>query len=151
VIALRAVEPADVEIFYEHQADPGAAQMAAFPSRDRAAHFDHWARRILGNPDGIVRTITVDGAVAGSVMSWLDADLGRLLGYWIGREYWGKGVATAAVSAYLNEVRERPILAYVAAHNVGSKRVLEKNGFKGATEQPEIGADGVTEFLYRLD
>jgi RimJ/RimL family protein N-acetyltransferase len=49
------------------------------------------------------------------------------VGYWIGREYWGKGVATEALSQFLAhaEVR-RPLHAAVAKHNVGSIRVLEK-------------------------
>ena len=129
-IALRAVEQADVEVFYEHQADPVASQMAAFPARDRAAHFEHWTNRVLVNPTGVVRTITVDGAVAGNVVSWVDPELGRLLGYWIGRKFWGRGVATEAVRLYLAEVSERPIHAFVALHNVGSQRVLEKNSIR---------------------
>ena len=148
---MRAVEPTDVEVFYEQQADPVAADMAAFPARDRAAHFDHWARRVLGDSSVIVRTITVDGAVAGNVVSWLDADQGRLLGYWIGREYWGRGIATEAVRLYLGEVSERPIRAFVALTNVGSTRVLEKSGFVRASEEPEIGSDGVEELLFVLN
>jgi RimJ/RimL family protein N-acetyltransferase len=151
MITLRPVEPADVEIFYEHQTDPVATDMAAFPARDRATHFEHWTKRILANPAGIVRTVLVDGAVAGNVLSWLDPDMGRLLGYWIGREFWGQGVATAAVRAYLAEVGERPIHAFVAAHNVGSQRVLEKNGFVRAAVKPEMAADGVEELLFVLD
>lgn len=101
------MEPADVEVFYEQQADPVAADMAAFPARDRAAHLDHWARRVLGDSSVIVRTITVDGAVAGNVVSWQDGRR-RFLGYWIGRVFWGRGVATEAVRLYLREVDERP-------------------------------------------
>ena len=151
VIALRPVAPSDVQIFYEHQADEVAAHMAAFTSRDRAAHFDHWAKRFQGDDSGIVRTVTVDGAVAGNVMSWPDAEVGRLLGYWIGREFWGQGVATAAVGAFLAEVRERPIYAFVAAHNGGSQRVLEKNGFTKEWPEPHVGPDGIAEFLFVLN
>ncbi len=151
MITLRPVEPADVDIFYEHQADAVASQMAAFPSRDRAAHHEHWAKRVLGNPNGVVRTVVVDGAVAGNVLSWVDPDLGRMLGYWIGREFWGRGVATEAVGAYLIEVGERPIHAFVAAHNIGSQRVLERNGFVRVSHEPELASDGVVELSYRLD
>jgi RimJ/RimL family protein N-acetyltransferase len=148
VISLRPVEEADVDIFYEHQADAGASAMAAFAARDRAAHFDHWSRNVLSNPGGVVRTVLVDGVVAGNIVSWVDADIGRLLGYWIGREFWGRGVATEAVRLYLTEVTERPTYAFVALHNVGSQRVLEKNGFTRVSAEPEIGADGVAELLF---
>jgi RimJ/RimL family protein N-acetyltransferase len=150
VITLRPIEEADLEIFYEHQADSIASAMAAFPSRDRAAHFDHWSRNILGNRSGLVRTVLVDGAVAGNVLSWIDADVGRMMGYWIGREFWGRGVATQAVRLYLAELAERPIYAFVALHNVGSQRVLEKNGFVRASDEPEVADDGVAELLFVL-
>ncbi|HEY5489308.1 MAG TPA: GNAT family N-acetyltransferase [Candidatus Limnocylindrales bacterium] len=151
MISLRPVEEADIEVFYEHQADQGAAAMAAFPARDRAAHFAHWAKNVLGNPAGTVRTVLVDGAVAGNVVSWIDTDLGRLLGYWIGRDFWGRGVATEALRLYLGEVSERPIRAFVALHNVGSQRVLEKNGFVRVSAEPEIAPDGVAELLFVLN
>jgi RimJ/RimL family protein N-acetyltransferase len=73
------------------------------------------------------------------------------MGYWIGREFWGRGVATTAVRLYLTEVTERPIHAFVALHNVGSQRVLEKNGFTRASDEPEIADDGVAELLFVLN
>ena len=151
MITLRPVEEADIEVFYEHQADSTASATAAFPSRDRATHLAHWTNNVVGNPNGVVRTVLVDGAVAGNVLSWIDAELGRLLGYWIGREFWGRGIATEAVRLYLDEVTERPIRAFVALHNVGSQRVLEKNGFTRASAEPEIAADGVAELLFVLN
>jgi RimJ/RimL family protein N-acetyltransferase len=149
VIELRDVVEEDLEAFYEHQADPEASATAVFPSRDRAAHYQHW-RRIMARPDVINRTVLVDGSVAGNVCSW-EADGQRLVGYWIGREFWGRGVATAALRAYLDEVAERPLFAHVAASNVGSIRVLEKAGFTRTTDDGEVGEDGVKERFYRLD
>src|SRR5678815_694732 len=88
-VRLRNVEPNDLHIFYEQQLDPDATRMAAFPSRDRAAFDAHWKTNILGNPGAITQTILVDGEVAGNVGSW-PQEGGRLVGYWIGKEYWGK-------------------------------------------------------------
>lgn len=127
-VQLRNVDPNDLSIFFEHQLDPDATRMAAFPSRDRAAFDAHWATNILGNPHAITQTILVDGQVAGNIGSWRQDDV-RLVGYWIGKEHWGKGVATRALAAFLNLVTERPLHAHVAKHNVGSIRVLEKCGF----------------------
>ena len=41
---LRRVEPDDIAVFFEQQADPAAAAMAAFPARDRVAHDAHWGQ-----------------------------------------------------------------------------------------------------------
>lgn len=149
MISLRPVDDDDIEAFYRHQADPLWAEMAQFPSRERSAHQEHW-RKIRAIPTVINRTVLVDGQVAGSIGSWLDDDR-RLIGYGLDRAYWGRGVATAAVKAFLEEIGERPLFAYVAATNVGSIRVLEKNGFKRTSDQAEVGEDGVEEWLFRLD
>ena len=95
----------------------------------------------------------VDGAVAGNIVSW-EHDGERDVGYWIGREHWGEGVATAALGAFLTSSRTRPLFAHVAAHNVGSIRVLEKCGFAlvdQVTLPDEARNEEGTERLYRLE
>jgi RimJ/RimL family protein N-acetyltransferase len=126
-VVLRDVADGDLPMFLEHQQEPEANRMAAFAARDRDAFTAHWAK-ILVDETVMVKAIVVDGVVAGNVVSWGSPD-DRLVGYWIGREHWGKGVATAALSAFLDHERVRPLLARVAEHNVGSVRVLEKCGF----------------------
>jgi RimJ/RimL family protein N-acetyltransferase len=145
-VRLRAVAESDLPVLFEHQRDPDAVRMAAFPSRDREAFFAHWAK-VLADPAAVVRTVLVGGRVAGSVMSW-ERDGGRLVGYWVGKEFWGRGVATAALGQFLDVVRERPLTAWVARHNVGSVRVLEKCGF--AAGGTGTGADRVEEVEYTL-
>lgn len=149
MISVRPVEGADLDAFFDHQADPIATDMAKFPARDRAAHLEHWHVRVLGDPQNLSRTVLVDGAVAGNLGSWRDSDGRRLVGYWIGREFWGRGVASEALRLFIKEVSERPLYAYVASTNVGSARVLEKNGFV-AEPETEVGSDGVEERLYVL-
>jgi len=126
-VVLRRVEPADVALFFEHQRDPGAGAMAAFPTRAWETHEAQWTR-ILADDDVVARTVLVDGEVAGNVVSWV-ADGRRLVGYWLGRGWWGQGIATRALGLLLIQVAERPLHAFVAAHNVASIRVLEKCGF----------------------
>ncbi len=133
-VRLRNIEPNDLPIFYEQQLDADATRMAAFPARDRAAFDAHWATKILGNPAAVNQTILLDGQVAGNIGSW-PQDGVRLVGYWIGKEHWGKGVATRALAAFLHLVTERPLHAHVAKHNVGSIRVLEKCGFSLEREE----------------
>jgi RimJ/RimL family protein N-acetyltransferase len=141
-VVLRDVRDDDLPIFFEDQRDPDGVAMAGVPTRDREAFMAHWAK-IRADPTIVQRTVEVDGKVAGNVGSW-PSDEGRLVGYWIGRAYWGKGIATAALSALLEVLPERPLHAFVAAGNVGSIRVLEKCGFVRVGEDEEG-------FVFRLD
>src|SRR5580704_590943 len=126
---LRQVVEADLPLFFEQQRDPEAATMAAFEPREREAFMTHWHDRILGNPESTVRTIDVDGEVAGNIVSWQPTEGERAVGYYLGRAYWGRGVATAALAAFLaSHEKRRPLVAIVAEHNVASRRVLEKCG-----------------------
>jgi len=152
-VRIREVEDADLDAFYEHQRDPEAVRMAAFPARDREAFMAHWAR-IRADDTCIVQAIEVDGRVAGNIGIWEQS--GRhLVGYWIDRQDWGRGIATAALTLCLGKVTTRPLHAHVAVANVGSIRVLEKCGFRRLPDDdPEaltIGEDGVEEFLLVLE
>lgn len=124
---LREVRESDIEAFYEYQADPDAAQMAAFTPRDRDAAYARW-HDILANDTITARAIVVGDEVAGHVVSWSEEGH-REVGYWIGRPFWGRGIATAALRDFLDIVTERPLEAWVSPGNIGSIRVLEKNGF----------------------
>jgi RimJ/RimL family protein N-acetyltransferase len=133
-ITLREVAGSDLDVFFEHQLDPEANRMAAFTSGDpsnREAFMAHW-RRIMAEPTVTNRTVLVDGQVAGSVASYVDAEFGkREVTYWLGKKFWGQGVATAALGLFLSEVvTERPIYGRAARDNTGSIRVLEKCGFR---------------------
>ncbi len=126
-VTIRKVTDDDLPVFFDHQREDEACAMAAFPARGWDAHMAHW-RKILRDETVTVRTVLCDGAVAGNVVSF-DQGGAREVGYWIGRAHWGKGVATAALAAFLRVERRRPLVAHVAAGNTGSRRVLEKCGF----------------------
>jgi RimJ/RimL family protein N-acetyltransferase len=150
-VGLRDVSENDLPVFYEQQLDPAATRMAAFPAREREAFMAHWAT-ILADETVIKQTILYDGQAAGNIVSWEQAGE-RLVGYWIGRAYWGKGVATRALAAFLEQVTARPLYAYVAKHNGASMRVLEKCGFTRAGESTALLDDSgavVEEVVMRL-
>jgi RimJ/RimL family protein N-acetyltransferase len=140
-VRLRPVEDQDIAVFFEHQADPQAVEMAAFPARDAEQIAAHWAR-LRADDTLFVRTIVADGEVAGNIGSW-QQDGQQLLGYWVGRDFWGRGVATQALALLVGEVPVRPLYAHVVPHNVGSIRVLEKCGFRrDPDEQAKAQAPG---------
>jgi RimJ/RimL family protein N-acetyltransferase len=129
---LREVEQSDLPTFFENQLDPEANRMAAFTAADPSDReaFDARWQRILASEETTSRTIVVDDEVAGSVSKYRDPDLpGPEVTYWLGRDFWGKGVATLALAGFLEVVTERPLYGRCAADNVGSRRVLEKCGF----------------------
>jgi RimJ/RimL family protein N-acetyltransferase len=125
---LRDVIESDLPILFEHQRDPEANDMAAFAARDWNAFMAHWTR-VLADETISKKTILVDGRVAGNIVSYVNDAGEREVGYWIGREFWGRGLATGALSQFLDQVRARPLYARVAKHNVASIRLLEKCGF----------------------
>lgn len=152
IIQLRDVLETDLPIFFEQQLDPEAAQMAAFPARNREAFMTHW-NRIMADESVLIKTILFDGNVAGNIVSFIQ--LGeREVGYWLGREYWGKGIATQALEQFLRLIETRPLYAHVAKHNLGSRRVLEKCGFTIAAEDrffSQVFGKNIDEYILRLD
>jgi RimJ/RimL family protein N-acetyltransferase len=130
-LSLREVIETDLPVFFEQQLDPRANRMAAFTPKDPAnqeAFNGHW-KKIRCEPSILIRTILYDGEVAGSVLSY-EEDGRPEVSYWLGREYWGRGIATWALGEFLRSVNQnRPIYARVAKDNLASRRVLEKCGF----------------------
>jgi len=149
-IILRNVTESDLPILFEQQLDPEATAMAAFPSRDHDAFMAHW-KKIMAYENNLIKTILYVGQVAGYILSW-EMEGEREVGYWLGKEFWGKGIATQAVAEYVSLVKTRPLMAHVARHNIGSRRVLEKCGFKVIGEDKYTNPAGVEveEFVLKL-
>jgi len=146
-VTLRAVRSSDLPVFFEHQVDRQAADLAGHVPRGRAAFDEHWGK-IVGAPDTILRTVEVDGRVAGYVGAF--SREGRPeIAYWFGREHWGRGVGRGAVSRFLALHRERPIFGCVAVENAASVSILRSCGFETIAE--DVGPDGRAEYLLRLD
>jgi RimJ/RimL family protein N-acetyltransferase len=155
-VLLREVTEADLPIFFAQQLDPAANFMAAFTARDPAdqeAFLAHWGR-ILGDVSSINQTILFDGQVAGYIACYQD-EVGRPeVAYWIGKPYWGQGIATRALAALLAQVPQRPLYARVVKDNLASLRVLEKCGFATCGEEKGYAnarGEEVEEYVLRLD
>jgi len=153
-ISLRDVTEDDLPTFFDHQRDLDANHMAAFTARDpedRVAFAAHWTK-ILNDESITTKTILFDGRVAGHVLSFEQFGE-REVSYWIGRDYWGKGIATVALSEFLGHVTERPLHARAAKDNAASIRVLEKCGFVISGEDKGFSyarGEEVEEFILKL-
>lgn len=129
-VRLRAVVEDDLPGFFNMQLDEKANHMAAFTAKDpsdRDAFNAHWSK-ILSDDTIVKRTVLFEEHVVGSVLSFEQFGK-REVCYWIEKEYWGKGIATLALSELLLELAQRPLYAHVARDNIGSIRVLQKCGF----------------------
>src|SRR3954452_18595661 len=127
-VRLRDTELADLDVFFEQQRDPEAVRRANFPARDRDAFFDHWTRRIFGDDTVDVQTVMVDDEPAGNLVAWWQGGR-RYVGYWLGREFWGRGVGTQALTQFVEREKTRPLYADTDVHNTASIRLLERCGF----------------------
>jgi RimJ/RimL family protein N-acetyltransferase len=129
-VTLRDVKDTDLPFFFEHQLDEEANRMAAFTAEDpsdRNAFNAHW-KKILGDDSILIKTILYHDEVAGHIASFIrSGDLE--VTYWIGRDHWSRGIASAALAQFLEIQEERPIYARAAKDNFASLRVLEKCHF----------------------
>ncbi|MCB0079515.1 MAG: GNAT family N-acetyltransferase [Caldilineaceae bacterium] len=131
MLELRDVVADDLPVFFQQQLDPDAIYMAAFTAKDPTDHDAFMARwqRILSNPTVVIKTILVNGQIAGSVSTYKETGTPEVT-YWLGKAYWGKGIATRALTEFLAKVQPmRPLRARVAKDNLASLRVLQKCGF----------------------
>jgi len=141
-ISLHPITEADLDILFEFENDPIANKMADFPVRKRKAFNLHWQQKVLANEKAIAQGIWIDDVLVGNVVSWINSDPAvksdpqmRLVGYWIGREHWGKGIATKAVEMFLKQFISSPVFAYIDKQNLGSVAVAYANGFFDVTAQ----------------
>lgn len=154
-ITLRPLGDGDLDALFRWESDRTAISMAAFTRPDPADRpaFDAHYRRVLAEPANWTRAIEQDGDVVGMIASFT-MDGQRELTYWVDPSRWGSGIASHAVRLLLGEEVHRPLFARVAEHNLGSQRVLERNGFVKVGEETAwaggVGRD-VVEHIYRLD
>ncbi len=106
-----------------------------FPHPYTVAHAVEWLSSVACE-DATHFLLEVDGAVAGAIGFIPKDDEQRFvveIGYWLGRAYWGRGIAVAAVTGLTAEIfRSRDVQrveARVHSNNPKSMRVLEKAGY----------------------
>lgn len=90
-----------------------------------------------GNEKQLCKAIVIDNQAVGSIGIFIKEDVyekSAELGYWLGEDYWGKKIMTRAVKQLCQEAFEQydivRIFAEPFAHNIGSRKVLEKAGFQ---------------------
>jgi RimJ/RimL family protein N-acetyltransferase len=142
-VTLRPLAAADIPTLFEHQCDPEASRMAVVTPRTREAFEELWNRLLTTPPPRLAaRAIEADGVLVGmincfqrtpseeeaSLMGVAREEL-DYVGYWLGREHWGRGIGGRCLAALLREVDRRPLYARAASTNTASLRILHANGF----------------------
>lgn len=153
-IKLRPTEISDLDILFEFQLDKEGGYLAAFMPQnptDKLAYIEKHTK-LLDDPTVNNQTIILDNIVVGSIAKFvMDGDIE--ITYWIDRKYWGQGIGTKTLKAFLTIETNRPIFGRVAFDNFGSQKVLEKCGFiKVGTDKGFANArqSELEEFIYKL-
>ena len=153
-ITLTETTKEDLNTLFQFQVDNEANYLAAFTAKDptdKTAYIEKYSK-FLTDPSINNRTIKVDGEIVGSVAKFVMNDEAGST-YWIDKKFWGQGIATAALKAFLRIELTRPLYAGVAFDNYGSQRVLEKCGFiKIGTDKGFANARQaeIEEYIYEL-
>jgi RimJ/RimL family protein N-acetyltransferase len=131
-ILLRRTHAADLPRLHAMELDEASNALAGTKPRDWPTFHDRWMQILADVDDGVLgvipRVVIADGSVVGAVN--ISPHEGRsAIGYWVAREWWGRGIATRAVGMMLGEFTRRPLIATASAANLPSIRVLEKHGF----------------------
>ena len=153
-ITLTETEKDDLNTLFQFQLNEEANYLAAFTSEDpanKAAYLEKYTKN-LANPTVTMRTIKADGVIVGSVAKFVLENEPEIT-YWIDRNFWGQGIATTALTEFLQIEKVRPIYGRVAFDNHGSQKVLEKCGFIKIGEDKGFAAArkaAIEEYIYQL-
>lgn len=154
-LRLQDMRAEDVPALFKYQLEPAARHMAAFVAKnstDRNAFAESWKKN-LADESMTINSLMLDGHVVGMIASFERNDL-REVTYWIGQDYWDRGIATCALGRFLQGFATRPLYARAAKDNVASNRVLTKNGFTLAGEEQTFANardEEIEELVYVLE
>ena len=144
----------DLHTFFQFQLDREANYLAAFTAKDpndKTAYIEKYSK-FLTDPAINAQTIKVNDEIVGSIAKFVMENEAGIT-YWIDRKFWGRGIATTALRAFLKSEQTRPVFAHVAFDNYGSQKVLEKCGFaKIGTDKGFANArqTEIEEYIYKL-
>jgi RimJ/RimL family protein N-acetyltransferase len=153
VIFLREYNYSDLErlVSLANNANVARYLIYTFPNPYMTADAEWWIGTGSKQNGAITRVIEYQGLFVGSVgitpqSGWRDHI--AEIGYWVAEDYWGKGIATAALrqmTTYGFTSRNfRKLYAPVLAPNIASMRVLEKCGYqREAVLKNEVQKNGV--------
>lgn len=152
-LLLRPFEEGDVDDSLEYRNDPEFARfLPHIPQPFTRSDAEQFVHVNMTEPFDVSPTFAVvlDGKVIGTVNLEIDAvSRTAMIGYGIGRAYWGRGLAVEAARAVMawafEDLELEGIWASTRAENLRSQRVLEKLGMseQAWTEEPKFAISKV--------
>jgi RimJ/RimL family protein N-acetyltransferase len=146
-VKLRPFTTEDLDAMIYHANNPKVAANLtdAFPSPYTKESGLLFLERVMKQDPAEVLAIEVDGEVVGNIGIHPQQDVNRLnaeLGYFIGEDHWGKGIATEAIKLMVKYAFDHFDLQRIFARpfgtNIASQKVLQKTGFVLEARIPEI-------------
>lgn len=164
--SLSNVQPSDALAYVEHLNDPIIHQTTEnIPYPYRKEQAIHWIQRHtdITNQYGKPHLLAIRnpqkqliGSIAIGEINDKHPHVAEL-GYWLACSYWGQGIMTEAVKVFIHyaftELSLLRLFSRVFEFNLGSRRVLEKNGFKlEGIQRQHVYRDGkfIDDYLYGL-
>lgn len=140
-VSLVALKPEHAAVYHRQVLHPDVWRLADLEPLADLEDVEDYIRSMLDAPNRVGHAIVhTDLGFVGAIVLRHNGPTARLL-YWVGRRFWGKGVATAAVRQQIALLRGHPTIQQVTAEifagNAPSMRVLEKCGFVAATQKAE--------------
>lgn len=155
---LRPFEPADAASIaaLANERDIWINLRDRFPHPYRLEHAEAFVAECAQKDPPMNLAITVDGRAVGSIGVIPGSDIDRVsgeIGYWLGKPYWGRGIATAALKGATPYVAGTfgltRVFASVFTYNPASARILEKAGYvREAYQRRAAIKDGVVHDQY---
>ena len=133
---VRPMQFSDAVALAKHGNNPKVAINTSLPSPMSIDTAQQWLKIRLEQSSRLFCAIEVDGAVGAISLIFQSEPKHHSaeIGYWLGEEYWNKGIMTEAVQALteygFSERNLSRIYAHVFSWNTASMRVLEKGGYQ---------------------
>lgn len=137
MVELREFKTDDASLLQVYLNNPNVTRFltSSIPQPYEKEDAEWWINE--GSKGGIVRAIEYEGVFIGAVganRKQFEHSRSAEIGYWLAESYWGKGIATAALSQLSAFIFESTDIVRLQAHvfegNFPSARVLEKCGYR---------------------
>lgn len=131
---LRKFKLSDAERVAELVGDRAVSQWTTnIPYPYGKTDAEEWIQRTENNNHRNPFAVELDHQIVACISYWPHDSNAIEVGYWVGKEYWGNGIATASLAMLLssnNFPATSKIVAKVMEGNIGSEKVLLKSGFE---------------------
>ena len=92
-----------------------------------------WINQMGTTSERTAYAVELNDEIVACVSYWPSGETATEVGYWVGHDYWGRGICSRALAMLMNRndfPKTPEIVAEVMLENIASQKVLEKCGFE---------------------